>query len=55
MRKGTSGTNSFSLKFRKRLAPGRYSVVATPTADGRKGVAVRSAFLVRRQPARPRP
>jgi len=55
MRKGTSGTNSFSLKLRKRLAPGRYSVVATPTADGRKGVAVRSAFLVRRQPARPRP
>jgi hypothetical protein len=47
-RTGKSGANSFSLKLRKRLAPGRYSVVATPTADGRRGAAVRKMFLVRR-------
>ena len=52
LRKGRAGTNSFSLKLRMRLAPGRYRVVATPAADGRQGVAVRSAFLVRRPPAR---
>ena len=51
MREGRAGTNSFSLKLRKRLAPGRYRVVATPAADGRHGVAVRRTFLVRRPPS----
>jgi len=53
-RKGRVGRNSFSLKLRKPLAPGRYRVVATPTADGRHGVAVRRTFLVRRPLARAR-
>jgi hypothetical protein len=48
VRKGRAGTNAFSMKLRKRPAPGRYRVVATPTADGRKGGAVRRVFVVRR-------
>jgi hypothetical protein len=54
MRKGRAGPNSFSLKLRKRLAAGRYRIVATPAADGRQGAAVRTAFLVRRPLARAR-
>jgi hypothetical protein len=46
---GTTGTNAFRFSGRiahKRLKPGRYKLVATPTANGRAGEPARARFRI---------
>jgi uncharacterized delta-60 repeat protein len=49
--RGVAGTNRFRFTGRlsaRRLRPGRYRLVATPSADGLRGDAARASFRVRR-------
>jgi hypothetical protein len=49
--RGVVGTNRFRFTGRlsaRRLRPGRYRLVATPSADGLRGDAARASFRVRR-------
>ena len=48
-RAGLAGTNTFRFTGRlngKRLRPGRYRLVATPTANGKTGRAASASFRI---------
>jgi hypothetical protein len=52
---GVAGSNSFRFTGRlrgRKLSPGRYLLVATPTADGVSGLARSTRFRIRRPPRR---
>jgi hypothetical protein len=48
-RAGRAGLNSFHFSGRvrgRKLAPGRYTLVATPSANGAAGPAIRTPFRI---------